>query len=95
MMTQVIIAIGAGIVFSAAGFFAGTFLRGRERLYKISFVSICVVTAAVLAVALTIGQTPLAAIAVGGGFGLLNGVRHGYTRPFEGLRGAESRGSDR
>jgi hypothetical protein len=81
-------------VFSAAGFLAGTRLRGRERRYKVTFVAICVADAAILAVALIMGQPPLAAVAVGGGFGLLNGVRHGYTRPFDGLTGAESRGRE-
>jgi len=86
-MTRILIAGGAAVVFAIAGYFAGAALRPWPKWYRPAFFGILVLGAGVLALAL-VGKIPvLAAITVGATFGLLNGVRYGFTQPFAGLSG--------
>jgi len=84
---RILIASGSAVVFALVGYFAGTALRSRPQWYRPAFIGIVLVGATVLALALVGGITVLAAITVGATFGLLNGVRYGFTQPFAGLTG--------
>lgn len=85
MTTQILIGVGVAIGAAVLGYFLGTRIRGRAATYKAVFVGIVVGTVGVLTVAFFRSDSLLIAISLGAGFGLLNGVRHGFTRPFEGL----------
>lgn len=85
MTIQIVATLGAAVVSAVVGYLLGTRLRGRPTMYRSAFVGVVLGVIAVLAVAFFRSDTTIALITLGCGFGLLNGVRHGYTRPFEGL----------
>lgn len=85
MTIQIVAAVGAAIVSAVLGYLLGTRLRGRKTRYRAAFIGIVLGVVAVLTVAFFRSDTMIALITLGCGFGLLNGVRHGFTRPFEGL----------
>ncbi len=87
MRDQILIAAGFAVVFLAAGYFAGVWLRSRPGWRRPAFIGIVVVGAVAIAIALVRGQEFVVAAAIGATFGLLNGARHGLTRPFNGLSG--------
>lgn len=89
MTTQILIAVGAAIVFALAGYYAGTALLAKHpRWYRAVMIAIVVVIAALVAFALVRQLDAIVAVGLGAGFGGLNGVRHGYTRPFAGMTAA-------
>ena len=85
MTNQVIAAVAAAVVSAVLGYMLGVRIKGRHARYRAAFVGIVLGTVVVLAVAFFRSDTLMALVALGCGFGLLNGVRHGYKRPFEGL----------
>ena len=84
-MNPIVIAVIAGVVTLFPGYLVGRLVRGRPRLYKVVFYGSLVVMAAVLAWALIAGQNEAAGLALGCGFGMVNGARHGYRPVFEPL----------
>lgn len=92
MIWQVLLAVALAIVTAVAGYYLGTALRGRLIWYRVIFGAIVVAAVAAIAVSLVGGYDLVAAAAIGSGFGLLNGVRHGFTRPFDGLTGSAGDG---
>lgn len=87
MRDQLLVAAGFAVVFVVAGYYAGIWLRSRPAWPRPFFVGTVVVGAVAIAIALVRDQEFAVAAAIGATFGLLNGARHGLTRPFKGLSG--------
>jgi len=81
-MNPVVIAIIAAVVALVPGYFAGRFVRGKPRAYKGVFFGALALMVVALSWALIIGNAQLAGVALGAGFGLVNGARHGYSPVF-------------
>jgi predicted acyltransferase len=82
---QILVGLGFVVVSAVVGYFGGTWLRSRPKWYRPTFVAIVVLGVVAIALGLVGGREFAAAAAIGTTFGLLNGVRHGFTRPFDGL----------
>jgi len=92
MMNQILVGLGFVVVFAVVGYFIGTWLRSRPKWYRPVFIGIVGVDVIAIALAWSSGLELAVAAVIGVGFGLLNGVRHGFTRPFDGL--SAKRGSE-
>jgi hypothetical protein len=86
------VAIAATLV---PGYFLGTWLRGRVRWYRPAFIGILVGGSAVLSLGFYRDDMTLIALCLGAIVGLINGTRHGFRRPFEGLSGHMPEDADR
>jgi len=88
-MNPIVIAVIAAVVALVPGYFAGRLVRGRPRAYKAVFFGTLAVMVAALSWALIAGRSDLAGLALGVGFGLVNGARHGFRPVFSPLLGRD------
>lgn len=88
-MTQAIIAaVVSALLTLYPGYVLGKRAQGRPRRYVLAFYGPIAVMVVVLAWALVAEDTLVAGAAIGCGFGLANGARHGYTQVFKKVRDA-------
>lgn len=93
MSGPIVIAVIAVVATLYPGYLLGRSVQGRPRLYPVVFYGAIVLAVAALAWALINDQAELAGAAIGCGFGLVNGARHGYTQVFKQLRDAADEAS--
>jgi len=93
-MNPIVLAVIAAVVTLYPGYLLGKNAQGRPRRYLLVFYGSIVVMVGVLAWALVTEQSQVAGVAIGCGFGLANGARHGYTQVFKKLRDAADEGAE-
>lgn len=82
MMRQVLIAAGSALVGLVPGYLIGKAIRGRTTVYQVVFWGEIVFMVPVVAWSLAVGYMEVAAIALGFTFGMINGLRHGFSPVF-------------
>ena len=84
-MNPFVVAVLAGLVTLVPGYLVGRLVRGRPRIYKVVFYGTLALMVAAVSWALMAGNNQGVALALGVGFGLVNGARHGFSPVFEPL----------
>lgn len=93
-MNPIVVVVIAALATLYPGYLLGKRAQGHPRRYQVLFYGSLVVMVAVLSWALITEQDQVAGLALGCGFGLANGARHGYTQVFRKLRDAEQEGRE-
>jgi hypothetical protein len=81
-MNPVFLAVIAAVVTVVPGYFIGKAVKNRPLIYNAIFFGTLAVMVAVVAWALVAGRIEIVGLALGTGFGLVNGVRHGFKPVF-------------
>jgi hypothetical protein len=82
MITKVLIAALAALVGLVPGYFIGKTIRGRKNVYLAIFWAEIAFMVPIVAWALWAGYPEIAAAALGFSFGVINGLRHGFSPVF-------------
>jgi len=81
-MNQVLIAILSAVIAVYPGYLLGRRVSGSRRWYLGLFWGALALMVGVMAWSLTQGRSEIAAAALGAAFGLINGLRHGFSPVF-------------
>ncbi len=81
-MNPILIAVVTAVVMLVPGYLVGRLVRDRPTLYKVVFYGSLGLMVVVLTWALVAKQSQVVGLALGFGFGMVNGARHGYKPVF-------------
>jgi hypothetical protein len=81
-MNPFLAAVTAAVVTVVPGYFIGRAVRTHPRVYKVVFFGTLALMVGVVAWALVVARNDIVGFALGAGFGLINGARHGFSPVF-------------